>query len=100
MTRMQRPQRRYTPRKTRKAPDDLDHEQAARRCRQIALRLRMCGVAAEGTPLRRRLDATMEIADAHARLTAVIDLADEVRPALPAGVQLHALPPFENWRTR
>lgn len=89
------------PRKIRQEESraDLDAATATRRSRQLELRLRCC--VPHGGDLHRKIqkatDAAKELEPAE-RLTALLDLADELRPVLPAAVVEHTLPSFEGWR--
>lgn len=87
-------------RRKREAPPSPDDAAVAERvARQLALRLRLAVMA---EPELRRLfeQATRNLpADPSARLIALLDLADEIRPQLPAGVVQHTLPEtFNRWR--
>lgn len=79
---------------------DLDAETARRRARQLELRLRMC--APEGSDLRATIVKSAEAAKEllpQERLAALLDLADDVRPMLPAAVVKYTLSPaFNEWR--
>lgn len=75
-------------------------EVARRRARQLELRLRLC--LPQDSDLYRKTckaaDAAKGLGPAE-RLAALLDLADELRPALPEGVRRHTLPDTINrWR--
>lgn len=82
------------------SPADVDAETARRRARQLEVRLRMC--TPEGSDLWQtivdRADVAKELPPTE-RLAALLDLADDVRPALPEGARMHTLPATVNrWR--
>lgn len=83
------------------SPADIDRETADRRFRQLSLRLRMC-VPLEGD-LWGRIDRGTkragEVTEPVARLEALLDLADDIRPLLPENVQRYTLPEFRAWRS-
>jgi hypothetical protein len=90
--------RAYTPRRRPPKPE-VDAKSIGRRARAVELRLRMC--APEDSDLYRKIRKGCKEAsgrDPAERLTALLDLADELRPLLPAAVVEHTLPSFEGWR--
>jgi hypothetical protein len=88
----------------RRVPQEINHAEldadvATQRARQVELRLRCC-VPLEGDQwrkIRKACDAAKELEPAD-RLAALLDLADELRPVLPAAVVENNLPSFEGWR--
>jgi hypothetical protein len=82
------------------AAESVDREVTARRARRLEMRLRVC-VPQDGDlyrKIQKATDAAKELEPAE-RLAALLDLADELRPVLPAGVVKYTLPTwFNGWR--
>lgn len=77
-------------------PAEVNFARLLGRCRQLRTRLRMVGAGEEA---KRWLSEAWEIPDLRVRLLALLDLAEDLRPRLPAAVAEHALPDyFESWR--
>jgi hypothetical protein len=80
---------------------EVDAETDARRFRQLARRLRL-SVPLESeqyNQVKRSIETAEAIDGPAARLEALLDLADEIRPALSAAVRKHTLPESLNgWR--
>jgi hypothetical protein len=75
-------------------PADLvDRETASKRASQLARRLRLSVPleSDQGRRIRKACEAAKEL-EPNDRLAALLDLADQLRPTLPEGVQQYTLP--------
>ena len=95
MTRMNRPQRRYTPRRAKVAaePSDAITREAEQLARKARTRIR-------GRVSAQTLAQIEEIASPVDRLEAILDAADGAARTAPAGVAEGALPCGPWWRKR
>jgi hypothetical protein len=89
---MRRPQRRYTPRRPAEPESDAEAERRRRRFRRLSLRLRMC-FPQDGDDYKRVKREIAALDGEPPDLDGLLDLADRLRPLLPAAVRLHTLPP-------